>query len=89
MFDIVNEADVVCDIVMFGLCPNILSFLWFFLVFIPLCPKIGVLFLLEFSSNQIQFLAQWSLGIGGGGMLYLSKKFPVVLSVLFRIFSGS
>ena len=49
---------------MFGLCPNILSFHWFLLVFIlKKCPKIGVLFLPEFLSNQRLTLAQWFLGI--------------------------
>ena len=48
------------------LCLDCLDFVFWTLVlfvFIPLCPKIGVLFFPEFSSNQLQTLAQW-LGIG-------------------------
>ena len=48
---------------MFGLCPNIFSFFSsfsFFCFSVFLCPKIGVLFFLDFSCNQLAILTQSS-----------------------------
>ena len=53
-----NGAVQLSPLIMFGLCPNILSLLQFSLVFISLCQNFVVLFLPEFPSNQLQTLAQ-------------------------------
>ena len=53
-------------VIMFGLCPNKLSLLQFSLVFPPMCPIFVVIFLPEFSLNQLQTLAQIILIFWGG-----------------------
>ena len=57
--------------------------LQFSLVLIPLCPKFVELFLPEFLSDQLQALAQWSLGFGE--VYYVFSK---SCTLFFRIYSG-
>ena len=62
------------------LCPNILSFIQLFRVFILLCPHIGVLVI---SSDQLQTLAQCSLDIGEVCYIFFKNY-----QLFFRIYSG-